>query len=303
MPLSNESIEPEVTTLLLVDVQKDFHSGGSLEVCGSDIDAERIACLVRRHSKRLHRIVATLDSHYKLHIAHPSFWVDGESQKLHPPPFTIVSADDIRIGKWIPRGDIIISACMVDPSVFIDMPDDMIDKHTGKMSVQKYCHEYARRLENAGRFQICIWPEHCLIGSPGHAMVDTVFRAVNEWSDQTGRSVEWIMKGQNLFTEMYSALAADVPVSVDTCYNEALQESLLKSDKLLVCGQALSHCVNYTMRDIVRNWPISKLKNICLLEDCTSTVSGFENAAQTFVSDMIHIGVRIKKSTDDDLFG
>jgi nicotinamidase/pyrazinamidase len=58
------------TTLLLVDVQNDFHPGGSLAIPTADEDARRIAALITQHGDKIHRIVATLDSHLKLHIAH-----------------------------------------------------------------------------------------------------------------------------------------------------------------------------------------------------------------------------------------
>jgi nicotinamidase/pyrazinamidase len=295
------------TALLLIDVQKDFHpGGGSLAIPNADQDAHRIAALIRSHGADIHRIVATLDSHQRLHIAHPLFWVAGSSseekdiasdQLRHPAPFTIISANDIRNGVWKPRSDLDIPSSMLDPSVFGNV-ESVTDEH-GTLDLLKYCIEYATRLERAGRFQICIWPEHCLMGSAGHGLVDEVLQAVNEWSQHTGRSVEWVMKGQNLLTEMYSALAADVPVSPETAYNFSLLESLKQADSLVVCGQAMSHCVNYTLRDIISQWPSDRLSDITLLTDCASAVPGFESAAENFMDDMTKAGLRLKKSTDD----
>jgi nicotinamidase-related amidase len=125
-----------------------------------------------------------------------------------------------------------------------------------------------------------------LIGTDGHAMVENIREALNDWSDATGGSIEFVWKGQNLLTEMYSALEADVPVSKETSFNQALQESLLESRKLLVCGQAMSHCVNYTLRDIVDKWPKERRNEITLLTDCASAVPGFEKAAEEFQEEM-----------------
>lgn len=288
------------TTLLLVDVQKDFHPGGSLAIPTADRDAERIATLIRVHgATSIDRIVATLDTHQKLHIAHPSVWWSEDGTK-HPDPFTIITADDIRNRVWKPRSDLQIPPNSIDPAVFPDISN--VQDESGNLDLTKYCLEYATRLEAAGRFQICIWPEHCLIGSAGHGLVDTVRQAVNEWSEQTGRSVEWVWKGQNILTEMYSALAADVPVTTDTAFNGSLQASLEQSDRLLVCGQALSHCVNYTLRDIVEKWPKDRVSGIVLLQDCSSAVPGFEPAAAIFLNDMETAGVQIQTSIDPDLF-
>jgi len=122
---------------------------------------------------------------------------------------------------------------------------------------------------------------------------------MDEWSDLTGGSVEWVMKGENLLTEMYSALAADVPVSKDTALNSKLHQSLVdQSDCLLVCGQAMSHCVNYTVRDIVEHCTNSQdISKIYLLTDCASAVPGFEAAAETFQSDMKEAGVQLIPSS------
>ena len=103
--------------------------------------------------------------------------------------------------------------------------------------------EYTKRLEEKGRFQLCIWPEHCLIGTPGHNVVKSVRDAIDEWSDKTGRSVEWVEKGQNLLTEMYSALCAEVPVNEKTSFNTVLLDSVSGSLSNLENARAI-FCVN-----------------------------------------------------------
>jgi nicotinamidase-related amidase len=128
--------------------------------------------------------------------------------------------------------------------------------------------------------------------------VGSISQAISEWSEATGRSVEWVLKGQNILTEMYSAMAADVPVSQATAFNEPLHASLLQSERLLVCGQAMSHCVNYTVRDIVDHWPTDKTSQIFLLTDCSSAVPGFEAAAETFQKDMEAAGVVLQQSSN-----
>ena len=95
---------------------------------------------------------------------------------------------------------------------------------------------------------------------------------------------------------MYSAIEADVPVTPDTAFNTTLVESLqtTSSDKLIVCGQAMSHCVNYTLRDIVARWPENCRSHITLLTDGASAVPGFEAAAEQFQADMRAAGVQLR---------
>eukprot|EP00527_Entomoneis_sp_CCMP2396_P009822 CAMPEP_0198136578 /NCGR_PEP_ID=MMETSP1443-20131203/220_1 /TAXON_ID=186043 /ORGANISM="Entomoneis sp., Strain CCMP2396" /LENGTH=292 /DNA_ID=CAMNT_0043797825 /DNA_START=74 /DNA_END=949 /DNA_ORIENTATION=- len=286
-----------MTTLILVDCQKDFHSGGSLAIPTADEDAKRIAQFIRDHATGIDRILATLDSHQKLHIANPSFWVKPETGE-HPPPFTIISSQDLKKKVWQPRPDLSFQGPLLDamlhPSVFDGRPAFM--KEQNSLDLEKYCIAYAERLEAKGGFQICVWPEHCLIGSTGHAMVDVIQEALYEWTEKTGRTVEWCWKGQNLLTEMYSALEAEVPVSPSTALNQELVDSLRQSSRVLVCGQAMSHCVNYTVRDLVQHWPSDKTSQVTILTDCASAVPGFEAAAETFLKDMKEKGVMLSTS-------
>lgn len=106
----------------------------------------------------------------------------------------------------------------------------------------------------------------------------------------------------NLYTEMYSAIEADVPVPSDyrTKRNTELLAELEKARKLFVCGEALSHCVNYTVRDIVQEWQKDGLdtSKIVLLDDCASNVTGFEAAGAQFITDMKKEGVTLTKAQE-----
>lgn len=290
------------TTLLIIDAQNDFHPGGSLAIPTANDDAARIANLLSTHVDKIDRVVATMDTHQKLHIANPCFWTETATG-AHPSPFTIISAQDLREGKFTPRMDLKLPVELdqaLDPSIFADR--DKVLKEDGKtLDMVKYSIAYAEHLEANGRFQICVWPEHCLIGSKGHAIVDPIQEAMAKWSEATGGSVQWVWKGERLLTEMYSAMAADVPVTPDTALNTSFMESLKTSDHLIVCGQAMSHCVNYTLRDIVAHWPKERLSQITLLTDGASPVPGFEGPADTFQKDMESAGVQLK--TTAQVFG
>lgn len=91
---------------------------------------------------------------------------------------------------------------------------------------------------------------------------------------------------------------AEVPVNGETSFNQSLLESLKKTDKLLVCGQAMSHCVNYTLSNIVEHWDKDKLAQITLLTDCASSVPGFEAAGAQFQEVMSKRGVQLKTAAE-----
>ena len=338
----------------LVDCQKDFHPGGSLAIPTANDDVQRIVQFIQDHATKIDRIVATLDTHLKLHIANPSFWYKGgedAAELEHPEPFTIISADDLKKGLWKPRTDLILPCDtldeILDPQIFRGRAALMTSSSTAAndgdanttttnhhLDLEKYCIEYATRLEQGNQFKICIWPEHCLLGSEGHALVPEIQQALHAWSETTGRSVEFVCKGQHILTEMYSVFQAEVPVTKETALNQPLLDSLLhhhtkkrgrfllshseedhQHQRILVCGQAMSHCVNYTVRDLVGQWekhakedskqqgvaavPVDdRPTQIAVLTDCSSVVPGFEEAGQTFLKDMQAKGVHLIESTE-----
>merc|ERR1712032_1619614 len=68
---------------------------------------------------------------------------------------------------------------------------------------------------------------------------------------------------------------------------------LAKHKKVVCCGEAMSHCVNWSTRDLLSGWDTDRVGDIVLLEDCASAVAGFEAIAKTFVSDMRAAGVTV----------
>eukprot|EP00658_Telonema_sp_P-2_P038354 TRINITY_DN2753_c0_g1_i9.p1 TRINITY_DN2753_c0_g1~~TRINITY_DN2753_c0_g1_i9.p1 ORF type:complete len:298 (+),score=65.56 TRINITY_DN2753_c0_g1_i9:153-1046(+) len=261
--------EPAGLALVIIDPQVDFHPpSGSLAVPGAVEDTERIAELLDRHQDKIDRVVVSLDTHHVLHIANPGYWRDREHH--WPAPFTTISAEDIKNGSFHPADE----------------------------SNASWALQYAEALEADGRFKICIWPEHCLIGTVGHTVQPVLLAALERWAHARLRTVEYVLKGLNNRTEMYSALKAEVPVQDDpgTQLNTKLTRSLHDST-VVVCGQAKSHCVNYTMRDLLAGWEGDPARLVLLSDGC-SAVPGFEASANEFEADMKAAGVTVTTCAD-----
>lgn len=257
--------------LFIIDPQNDFHPpNGSLAVPGAVEDSQRIADLIESNGDAIGRIVVTLDTHHPMHIGHANFWVGNDGNR--PPPFTPITAESIRAGQWRPRDE----------------------------AMQEWALSYADQLEAGGRFTIFIWPDHCLLGSTGHAVHPVLNAALSAWSTSQGRCVEWLLKGQNNFTEMYSALRAEVEVPSDpsTKLNTSMIDFLAQHSKVVCCGEAKSHCVNYTMRDLLSAWPAGRAGDLVLLKDCCSSVPGFEAVGEQFENDMKQAGVVVCTSAE-----
>ena len=259
------------THLLIIDPQFDFcNPSGSLFVKGAKKDMERLTEFVNQFKSKLSAIHVTLDSHHFVDIAHPIFWVDGTGK--HPDPFTIISLSDVKSGEW----------------------------RTKKPSCQKRAEEYIEALEKNARYPLCIWPPHCLIGSNGTKVVPELFEALLGWEEDFN-IVNYVTKGSNPWTEHYSAVQADVPDSSDpsTQINSGLIAVLTEADNILVAGEAGSHCLANTVRDIANNFgDDTYIKKLNLLEDATSPVPTFESFQDDFIKEMSAKGMKISKTTD-----
>lgn len=258
--------------LLVIDPQVDFcDPAGALLVTGADKDIERLSTFVNRVRDKLEMIHITLDCHRLVDIAHPIFWVDTSGK--HPDPFTIITASEVADGIW----------------------------RTSRPSWQKRAMDYVRQLETNGRYPLCIWPPHCLIGSPGNNVVESLRDATSAWEAEKFRTVGFVSKGSNPWTEHYSAVQADVPDPADPSsqINTGLITTLERADIVLVAGEAGSHCLANTVRDIAANFgDDSFVKKLTLLEDATSPVTGFEQLQDDFIADMKKKGMSITTTVD-----
>jgi nicotinamidase-related amidase len=227
--------------------------------------------LIERIGGDLDAIHVTLDSHHPVDIAHPAWWVDKSGQS--PAPFTIISADDVAQGVWRTR----------DPA----------EQSAGA--------EYVRALARSGRYMLVVWPEHCLIGSWGHNVHQDVATALSTWARLRMKQVDYVFKGSNPRTEHYSAIQAEVPDPGDpsTQLNRPLVNALARADRVIIAGEALSHCVASTVRDLMDNFTDDQIQKLVLLTDCTSSVPGFESLGEKFLHDATARGMQT--ATSDNL--
>jgi nicotinamidase-related amidase len=273
--------------LLIIDPQNDFcdfapetsDAGAesstigmrpALPVPGAHQDMLRLAGFMQRAGQRIGAIHVTLDSHHPLHIAHPQWWVDAEGRS--PAAFTLIQGNDVRAGKWRARNP----------------------------AWQERSRAYVEALEAGGRYRLVIWPEHCLLGQWGHNVHPAVARELARWERDSFATVDYVFKGSNPFTEHYSAVQAEVPDPSDpaTLPNTRLIESLASAGMIIIAGEALSHCVASTVRDLARHLDGSQIERSSLLVDCTSSVAGFEAFGVDFMRDLTARGMKSARSAE-----
>lgn len=270
--------------ILIIDPQNDFHKGGSLAVPNANADAQRIANFLRKRPEM--PAFVTMDTHDKKHhiFLADSWKVVGD--KENPPPFTVITYVD----------DKFVANCVLPDSTFKEkivepVENDERKRHSRK-NWKEHCIEYCQRLAKKNRPPLIIWPAHCVKGTSGYQIVPVI-------ENQLGNRFVKITKGESHETENYSVFEAEMTIDGDerTQFNQELSKKLYTYDKIYVCGQAKSHCVNYSIRDLIRHeFPAEKL---VLLENCMSPVGGFEEIGNTFIKDMEKLGAKIKKVAEN----
>jgi len=257
---------------LIIDPQNDFSDapGAALPVPGASADAERLASVLDRLSDRIDDIHVTLDTHQLLDISHPMFWVDRNDRP--PTPFTQITVAEVEGEVWRPF----------------------------KPEFQQRALNYVRALRDNHRYALTIWPPHCLVGTWGHNVIPVVSGALRRWEERRRTRVDYHLKGHNPWTEHYSAVQADVPDPDDpsTQINVRLIQTLEKADVVALSGQALSHCVANTVRDIADHFGEESVRKLVLIEDTSSPVPGFEEVAYQFLTDMRQRGMKTAKAAE-----
>lgn len=244
----------------------------ALPVTGAWDDSLRLAKFIDRFGSHINQIRVTLDTHQQYDIAHPLFWVNRENK--HPDPFTPISCQEIRDGIWKPVDD----------------------------SKMDYVLKYTETLENEGLYSLFIWPPHCLVGTDGYKVIQPIMNELMNWEKRYIGRVSYVSKGHNPFTEHYGGFKAEVPMDNDptTQLNLKLIQVIEESEYVFLSGQALSHCVASTVRQLVANFGSDNVGKLVLLVDTSSSVTGFEAEGEAFVEEMRAKGMIIAKSTDVD---
>lgn len=247
---------------------------GELFVPGANDDMQRVANFIDDVGHKIFQIHATLDCHHYIDIAHPVTWMNSKGD--HPGPFTIIEAKHVDDGDW-----------------FCSFPN-----------YREYCKSYVHKLADNGRYPLCIWPPHCLIGSFGNAVYKPLADALLRWEEKNNANVNYLTKGSNWKTEHYSAVQADVPDDEDpsTGMNHEFIRPLKDADELLLTGEALSHCLANTVRDIATGFgDKSLIRKFNLLQGASSNVPGFEWMGEAFVNDLSKDGMKITDHIDSYL--
>jgi nicotinamidase-related amidase len=250
--------------LLAVDVQNTFCIPDfELFIAGRSgtgaVDDNRRLCeFVYRNLGTITQIVPSLDTHHAMQVFHAIWLVDEQGN--HPPPYTLVSVEDVQAGRW--RVNTAVAEAL---GIGVDY-------------AERHLAHYARQLAEGGKYDLTIWPYHAMLGGIGHALVAAVEEAAFFHGVARHSQPDFQVKGDKPLTEHYSMLGPEVTVGPDGDRlgekNTELIDKLLTFDVVAVAGQAKSHCMAWTIDDLLEDEAAGErlAERTYLLEDCTSSV-------------------------------
>jgi nicotinamidase-related amidase len=251
--------------LLLVDVQNTFcipdfelfvagRSG-----TGAVDDTRRLCEFLYRNLGSITQILPSLDTHDATQVFHAIWLVDEDGN--HPDPYTLVSHEDVAAGRW--RVNEAVAEVL---GIGVDY-------------ARRHLAHYTQKLAEGGKYDLTIWPYHAMLGGIGHALVPAVEEAIFFHGVARYSRPEFQVKGDNPLTEHYSMLGPEVTEGPDGDtlggLNTELVDRLLGFDAVVVAGQAKSHCLAWTIDDLLAGDDQRErglAARTYLLEDCTSPV-------------------------------
>ncbi len=282
------------TSLVLVDVQNTFCLPGfELYVGGRSgrgaVDDNRhLTQFIYRNLASISQICPTMDTHQAVQIFHSIFLIDAKGS--HPEPYTLITAEDLEQGVW-----------RFNPALSSSIEVDEADA---------YLRHYGGQLKAGGKYDLTIWPYHAMLGGIGHALVSAVEEAIFFHTVSRYSQPEFQIKGNHALTENYSVLKPEVMQGVNgeeiAPESHDLIEKLLSFDALIIAGQAKSHCVAWTVADLlaeIEARDASLADKIYLLTDCTSPVVipdviDYTDSADAAYERFEAAGMHLVRSTD-----
>ncbi len=272
--LAPASSDSETIAVVLVDYQHDFvDPTGTLYVPGSPADVGRFLTWFYANAHKITTIYASLDTHIPFQIFYSSWWVDPRSGE-HPQPFTAITAQEVDNRAWVPLRE------------------------------PEWSQHYVHQLQEKARKDLMIWPYHTMQGTLGHMLAAPISEAIAWHSAARQTQPVYIEKGLNPRTEFYGIFGAEVPdpQAPETGLNVPLLDAVMGHARVYIAGEAKSHCVLETERQIVEHYAgqPTMLRKLYFLKDCTSSVQhpviNFDALAEEELARMREHGVHIVES-------
>ena len=250
------------TALVVIDNQNSFLPDGELGVEGANEDLSRLMEFMWENMEKITKIYPTIDTHNLFHIFMGVWWRDKSGN--NPAPFTVITAEDVENGLWIPN-------------------------YYEKESIE--CVKALSR-------PLVIWSYHTEEGTEGEALERNFGNFVYFHSALRKSEIGFIRKGLSKTTERYGAFKPEYNPNNEKEIEKV--DEIWSYDRIVFAGQAKSHCVLETIRQFIEEYKDNQdmMKKIYILDDCMSAIAGFEKITEDGFREFRELGINIVKSRE-----
>jgi nicotinamidase-related amidase len=280
------SKDDKKTLLVGIDLQVDFiapeirqgdaviQPAGTLLVKGAVDDVRRLIELIYLHPEEISGMLWTLDQHLPFQIFYPRWWRDSKGNI--PAPFTQITEEAVKAGDFRPA----------------------IDKD--------WSVNYPSKLKATGQSPLFLWPDHCMIGTTGAALMPALYEAIHWLSIVRSIQPTYLFKGTVPQTEHYGPFCpcVEVPNHPQGGLNTVMLDQMASNDRIVVAGEAEDFCVHEGMRQTLEYFGQKHpdaFRKMTFLSDCTSMVFPDNRPdADQFLQVMAGQGIQV--TTTDKLF-
>lgn len=276
-------------------------------------EGSTLAQFISQHLDDIDEIVVTLDSHHKLHVSHSTYWVDGAGGQQQPAVNTTITLRDVEAGLWRPRKPELLEYTMdllrqlgaqnahygYGSTTDADADIAAVQGPGGGIVIRpEHClvGSQGSAILPAVHRAIGEWVDHTLRDVTylttanknylqhvkGHLLQlqqQQREQQQRQLATEEGKGVESVQpgvvggEGQLAAGEGAPSQQKQLLMDPSQYFDLSFLEMLGSDDKLLICGQAISHCVGFSVFDVISTAMRSSSllpQNIFMLKDATS---------------------------------
>lgn len=284
-----------------IDQQNDFCVAedprigykGALYVIGAEKSTSRASEQFLRNLKWITTYRKSKDTHWRGQIFFPYHIVAVRDFRDpifqhdyrkgdHPLPYTNIQAEEVEFGagaaqdwKWG------VNPAM-SGAIQVKMAGQDDYAPVNIRALQRHFAHYNAELKAKGRYALTVWPYHCMAEGIGSALVSVTSEVDAFWGFCRGGRQLVDHKGGHYLTENYSVYRHEVLTTVGNQpiaqRNTIALEMLRAHDAVLIRGQAKSHCVAWSIDDMLADILDPQLgdpslaKKVWIVTDCMDPV-------------------------------
>lgn len=213
-------VNAEKNALIIVDAQNCFID--ELPIYGATLSPNFISEKINNNIQDIDYIAVIKDTHSKNEINNKINWINSTGH--HPSDLDVINRYDIGVNWW-------------PTSVSLE-----------------YAKTYSDYLYKNNKEPIMMWPDHCILGTEGHNIINSIQNALNNWEKERNLKVIILEKGLNVYSEQYGILPeARFPIVLNdkniTLMTNEVIHILTTYSNITIIGDEYSHSVLPVLKD------------------------------------------------------